>query len=67
MICPFCQSDNVPAALVCVSCARDIAVPKLLLQERDDLVRKRDILRQELAAASAELEKWERRKGRPSV
>lgn len=67
MICPFCQGDNAPSALVCVFCARDIVVPKLLLQERDDLVRKRDILRQELAAATVELEKWERRKGRPSV
>ena len=60
MICPFCQNENAQAALVCASCARDISVPKSLLAERDGLVRKRNILRQELAVASAELEKLSR-------
>jgi hypothetical protein len=54
-------------ALVCASCARDIAVPKSLLAERDDLLRKRDLLRQELVAATAELEKLRRGKKRRSV
>lgn len=67
MICPFCESDNASSALVCVACARDIVVPKSLLAERDELIRKRDILRQELAAARAELEKWERRNRRSSA
>jgi hypothetical protein len=67
MKCPFCESENASSALVCASCARDIAVPGSLLAERDELVRKRDILLRELAAVSAELEKWERRKRRLSV
>jgi DNA-binding transcriptional regulator YiaG len=53
--------------LVCATCGRDIAVPEHLVAERDGLVRKRDALRQELAAATAELEKWERRRRRPSA
>ena len=67
MACPFCQSDNASSALVCANCGRDIAVPESLIAERDELVRKRDKLRQELAAATSELEKWGRRKRRPSV
>jgi hypothetical protein len=66
MNCPFCENDNASSALVCASCSRDIAVPGSLLAERDELVRKRDMLRQELAAASDELQEWERRKRRPS-
>ena len=60
MICPFCQNENAQTALVCAFCGRDIAMPKSLLAERDGLVRKRNILRQELAVASAELEKLRR-------
>jgi hypothetical protein len=67
MVCPFCQNENAQSALVCASCARDIAVPKSLLAERDGLLRKRDILRQELAIASAELEKLRRAKKRRSA
>jgi hypothetical protein len=67
MTCPFCKSDNASSALVCAACGRDIAVPESLVAERDELVRKRDILRQELAVATAELENWERRKRRPSA
>jgi hypothetical protein len=66
MSCPFCQSDNAPSALVCAACGRDIAVPESLLAERDALARKRDLLREALAAAASELEKWERPKKRPS-
>jgi len=62
MRCPFCQNENAQTVLVCASCARDIAVPKSLLAERDGLLRKRDILRQELAVVSAELEKLRRAK-----
>ena len=67
MICPFCQNESAQAALVCDSCGRDIAVPKSLLAERDELLRKRDILRQELAVASAELQKLRRGNKRRSA
>ncbi|WP_027521293.1 hypothetical protein [Bradyrhizobium sp. Ec3.3] len=56
MKCPYCQSDNVESALVCASCARDIAIPATLIAERDDLLRKRDLLREELRRARAEIE-----------
>lgn len=56
MKCPYCQSDNIDRALVCASCARDIAVPAALIAERDDLLRKRDALREELKLARDEVE-----------
>ncbi|MGY8664560.1 hypothetical protein Q3C01_19715 [Bradyrhizobium sp. UFLA05-109] len=56
MKCPYCQSDNVEVALVCASCARDIAIPATLIAERDDLLRKRELLRDELRRARAEIE-----------
>jgi hypothetical protein len=64
MMCPFCFSENDLEAMVCGSCARDIAPPKSLIAERDDLVRKRDIVRQQLLTARAELEELRRRKKR---
>ncbi|HET7886064.1 MAG TPA: hypothetical protein VFL62_07550 [Bradyrhizobium sp.] len=66
MNCPFCESDNSVSALVCAACGRDIAVPQSLIAERDELVRKRDMLASQLASVTAELKKWERRKGRPT-
>ena len=62
MTCPYCQAENADSALVCTSCARDIAVPATLLAERDDLLRKRDQLREELARARDEVEAIMRRK-----
>lgn len=59
--CPFCAQPNAPQALVCSSCARDIAVPLSLIAERDELLLKRDTVRQELANAKAELEALRRR------
>ncbi|MGV7218935.1 hypothetical protein [Bradyrhizobium sp. UFLA05-112] len=56
MKCPYCRSENVESALVCASCARDIAIPPTLIAERDDLLRKRDQLRDELRRARAEIE-----------
>jgi hypothetical protein len=56
MICPYCQRENAPDALVCSTCSRDIAVPATLIAERDDLLRKRDSIRDELSRARAELE-----------
>ena len=55
--CPFCFADHPESALVCSSCARDIAIPASLVAERDELIRKRDILREELQTGRRELEK----------
>lgn len=61
-MCPYCQAENADRALVCASCSRDIAVPATLIAERDDLLRKRDQLRDELARARAEVETIMRRR-----
>jgi len=55
-MCPYCQAGNAEGALVCASCSRDIAVPATLIAERDDLLRKRDQLRDELTRARGEVE-----------
>ena len=60
-MCPYCQAENADSALVCASCARDIAVPATLIAERNDLLRKRDQLRAELARARDEVEAIMRR------
>jgi hypothetical protein len=60
--CPYCQSENAGNALVCVACSRDIAVPATLLAERDDLLRKREALREELKQARGEVEAIMRRR-----
>jgi hypothetical protein len=62
MRCPYCQSENAVDALVCASCARDIAVPVTLIAERDDLLRKREELREALRQARDEVEAIERRR-----
>jgi hypothetical protein len=59
-MCPFCLKENGPEALVCGSCARDIAVPKSLLAERDDLIQKRDAVLRDLMKAKAEIERLTR-------
>lgn len=59
--CPFCEQPVVPHALVCSSCSRDVTIPDTLLAERDDLLRKREAARAELAQAKAELETLRRR------
>jgi len=56
MMCPYCLSENASNALVCSTCSRDIAVPATLIAERDDLLRKRDVIRDEWSRARAELE-----------
>jgi hypothetical protein len=65
--CPFCLQENASSALVCASCSRDIAVPVSLLNERDDLVRKRDTVREELSKAKRALEEFKRDKKRRPV
>jgi len=62
MMCPFCAQENASAALVCATCSRDIAVPASLIDERDELVRKRDVAREELSRAKRELEALRRGK-----
>lgn len=61
MLCPLCATDNDDRALVCRSCARDIAVPPGLLAERDMLLAKREGLVHELEQAHARLHKLGRR------
>ena len=67
MICPYCQGENAVEALVCNACSRDIAVPQSLLAERDELIRRRDALRNELIQARDELEQARRGKKRRSA
>jgi hypothetical protein len=55
MNCPYCRSQNADEALVCSACARDIAIPASLLAERDALLRKREIIQDELRKAEAEI------------
>ncbi|MCK1544146.1 hypothetical protein IVA87_09650 [Bradyrhizobium sp. 147] len=62
MMCPYCRSGTAEGALVCASCGRDIAVPATLIAERDDLLRKREELRDELRQARDEVEAIMRRR-----
>jgi len=55
MTCPYCQSDTVEEALVCSACGRDIAIPVSLIAERDALLRKREMIHDELHKAEAEI------------
>jgi hypothetical protein len=56
MACPYCLSQTSDDALVCLACSRDIAVPASLIAERDDLLRKRDVIRDQLRKAHQEIE-----------
>ncbi|PSO18095.1 hypothetical protein C7G42_17070 [Bradyrhizobium sp. MOS003] len=62
MTCPYCCAGTAEGAMVCPSCGRDIAVPATLLAERDDLLRKREELRDELRRARDEVEAINRRR-----
>jgi hypothetical protein len=66
MICPFCTNENAIQAVVCGSCARDISAPQSLIAERDDLLRKREMVQQALLEARAELDEYRRLKKRRS-
>jgi hypothetical protein len=59
--CPFCARETPAEALVCGSCGRDIAIPASLIAERDDLLQKRDLVRDELARTRAELDRLRHR------
>ena len=67
MICPYCRKDNDASALACESCSRDIAIPESLLAEREGLIRKRDLLRDEVLQATGKLEALRRGKKRRSA
>ena len=54
--CPYCLSGNPGAALVCIVCSKDIAIPATLIAERDELLRKRDLVWDELRRARGEIE-----------
>ena len=56
MRCPFCFSEKEAEAPVCPTCHRDTDVPVTLRKEREDLVRMRDRLRDELAEKEARLD-----------
>jgi hypothetical protein len=60
--CPYCCAKTAEGALVCAACGRDIAVPATLIAERDDLLRKREALRDELQRARDEAEAIMRRR-----
>jgi hypothetical protein len=62
MKCPYCQSETEKNALVCAACSRDIAVPSTLIDERDELLRKRQALCDELQRARSEIEAIVRRR-----
>jgi hypothetical protein len=58
----YCRQDNDPGALVCASCSRDIAAPASLLTERDNLLRKRDVVRDELRRTREQIDAIKNRK-----
>jgi hypothetical protein len=65
MSCPYCRSEHPDNALVCGVCSRDIAIPATLIAERDDLLRKRDLVRDQLRSARQQIEAiMSRRKSR---
>jgi len=56
MNCIYCGSENAQGALVCATCSRDIAIPLTLIAERDELLRKRKLLLDELRHARDEID-----------
>jgi len=62
MNCPYCRSETDEDALVCAACSRGIAVPSTLISELDELLRKREALRDELKRRRGEVETIIRRR-----
>jgi hypothetical protein len=62
MNCPYCRSETDKDAIVCAACSRDVAVPATLIAERDELLRKREALRDELKCRRSEVETIIRRR-----
>ncbi len=59
MNCPFCLEDVKRGALVCRTCARDIAVPKPLMEANERLTARVAELEAELAVAKAAIQSVE--------
>jgi hypothetical protein len=55
MNCTYCGAENTQGVLVCATCSRDIAIPLTLIAEREELLRKRDLLLNELRRARDEI------------
>ena len=53
--CPLCLSEQAAGVLVCTVCNRDIAIPASLQAEHDDLLEKRDVLRDRIASVTARI------------
>jgi hypothetical protein len=63
--CPFCALEIPAEAIVCGNCSRDIAIPPSLIAERDNLLRKRDSVQEELQKTRDELDRLRLGKRRP--
>ena len=63
MLCPFCAQENGERVAVCHACHRDIAIPLSLKAEHQDLLLKRQQLRDALDRARAGLGTGHRRFG----
>jgi hypothetical protein len=61
MRCPYCHGETDAEALVCPTCSRDVAIPASLRAEHEELLKKRDKLRADLAQARARLELLKRK------
>ena len=61
MKCPFCAFETEAGVLVCSACSRDIVAPASLIEERDDLLRKLEDARDELARTRNEIARLTRR------
>jgi len=59
--CPFCAFETEAGVLVCSARSRDIVAPASLIEERDDLLRKLEDARDELARTRNEIARLTRR------